>query len=305
MSTRIFVIIILYAVQRIGGIMRNSPGKLFRDAIQQEKPLQIIGTINAYIALMAKKNGYNALYLSGAGVANASYGLPDLGMTTLDNVLEDARRIIEATDMPLLVDIDTGWGDSLMVKRVVQRMCKAGVAAVHIEDQVFAKRCGHRDGKVLVSTEEMCDRIKAAVDGKLDPDFVVMARTDAIGSDGFTSALKRCIAYRDAGADMLFVEAAEDVEQYREIKEKVDLPILANMTEFGKSPLLTTHELGEAGVDMVLYPLSAMRAMNLAALNVLKSIREHGTQKDVIDIMQSREELYEFLDYKKSEALQR
>ncbi|MEC7839701.1 MAG: methylisocitrate lyase [Chlamydiota bacterium] len=285
--------------------MIKSYGKLFREAVKQESPLQIIGTINAYVGLMAKKTGYKALYLSGAGVANASYGLPDLGMTTLDNVLEDARRIIEATQMPLLVDIDTGWGDGLMVKRTVQRMCRSGVAAVHIEDQVFAKRCGHRDGKMLVSTEEMCDRIKAAVDGKTDPEFVVMARTDAIGSEGFDAAIKRSVAYRDAGADMLFLEAAENIEQYREIKEVVGIPILANMTEFGKSPLLNTRELENAGVDMVLYPLSAMRAMNLAALDILKSIREQGTQSEVVSKMQTREELYQYLDYENFEALQR
>lgn len=288
-----------------GVMMKDSTGKRFREAVKTEQPLQVLGTINAYVAMMAKEVGFRAIYLSGAGVANASYGLPDLGMTTLDNVLEDARRIIEATDMPLLVDIDTGWGDHLMIERTVKRMCRAGVAAVHLEDQVSAKRCGHRSGKELVSCEEMCERIKAAVGGKLDDDFVLMARTDALANEGVDGALKRCQAYKEAGADMLFVEAVADPLHYLEIKKQVGLPILANMTEFGKSPLLDLNELQNAGVDMVLYPLSLMRAMNQAALEVMQGIREKGSQVSFLDVMQTREELYGFLKYHQWEERQR
>lgn len=285
--------------------MSKSLGRKFREALNEEKPLQVLGTINAYVAMMAKEVGFRAIYLSGAGVANASYGLPDLGMTTLDNVLEDARRIIEATDMPLLVDIDTGWGDHLMVERTVMRMCRVGVAAVHIEDQVSAKRCGHRCGKELVSCAEMFERIRAAIKGKIDDDFIVMARTDAIANEGIEGALERCLAYKEAGADMLFVEAATDPSHYQMIKDKVGLPILANMTEFGKSPLLPLEQLNDVGVDMVLYPLSLMRAMNLAALEVMQGIRSEGTQTNFLDVMQTREELYHFLSYKQWEERQR
>lgn len=285
--------------------MSQSTGKQFREAVKNEVPLQVLGTINAYVAMMAKEVGFRAIYLSGAGVANASYGLPDLGMTTLDNVLEDARRIIESTDLPLLVDIDTGWGDHLMIERTIKRMCRAGVAAVHLEDQVSAKRCGHRSGKELVSCEEMCERIRAAVGGKLDDEFVLMARTDALTNEGMEGALDRCSKYKEAGADMLFVEAVTDPEQYRLIKDEVNLPILANMTEFGKSPLLTLEELRDVGVDMVLYPLSLMRAMNQAAFEVMQGIRKEGSQVSFIDVMQTREELYQFLKYHQWEERQR
>jgi methylisocitrate lyase len=285
--------------------MRQSAGKQFREAVNCEKPLQVLGTINAYVAMMAKEVGFRAIYLSGAGVANASYGLPDLGMTTLDNVLEDARRIIEATDMPILVDVDTGWGDHLMVERTIQRMCRVGVAAVHLEDQVSSKRCGHRSGKELVSCEEMCERICAAVGGKLDDDFVLMARTDALANESIEEVIRRCVAYKEAGADMLFVEAVTDPLQYRQIKDEVGVPILANMTEFGKSPLLGVDQLRDAGVDMVLYPLSLMRAMNQAALEVMQGIRNEGTQTNFLDVMQTREELYHFLRYHQWEERQR
>lgn len=285
--------------------MINSLGKKFLEALTIEKPLRIIGTQNAYLALLAKREGYKALYLSGAGVANVSYGLPDLGMTTLDNVLEDARRIIEATNMPLLVDIDTGWGGSLMITRTIEKMCRIGVAAVHIEDQVFAKRCGHREGKLLVSKQEMCERIYAAKEGRLDSDFTIMARTDALGIEGLKSTIDRCLSYRDAGADMIFVEAATTGADYRALKEAVKIPILANMTEFGKTPLMTVEELSEFGVDIVLYPLTLMRAMNKTALHVLRTLKKEGTQKELLKEMQTRDELYETLDYLKWEERQR
>lgn len=285
--------------------MQLPPGKQFREAMNIEKPLQILGTINAYTATMAKEVGFRALYLSGAGVANASYGLPDLGMTTLDNVLEDAKRIIEATEMPLLVDIDTGWGASLMIERAVRQLSRAGVAAVHLEDQIAAKRCGHRSGKELVSCQEMCERIRAAAGGKLEEDFVLMARTDALEAEGLEGALQRCLAYKKAGADMLFLEAATDLAHYKTIKEEVSLPLLANMTEFGKSPLFSLDALQNAGVDIVLYPLSVMRAMNQAALSVMRGIREKGTQAEFVADMQTREELYYFLRYHEWEERQR
>ena len=274
-----------------------SAGRLFKTTLDKEKPLQIVGTVNAYIAIMARKIGIKAIYLSGAGVANSSYGLPDLGVTTLDNVLEDARRITSAVDVPLLVDIDTGFGTAFMIARTVREMIKAGVAAVHIEDQVAAKRCGHRPGKTLVPVEEMADRIKAAVDARCDPDFVIMARTDAFSVEGLEKAVERGVAYKKAGADMLFAEALTGLDQYRTIKEKVGLPILANMTEFGRTPLFPARQLYEAGVDMVLYPLSVNRAMNKAALQVMQTILREGSQKRVLASMQSREELYDFLDY--------
>ncbi len=277
--------------------MTASAGKRFRQALQQEKPLQIVGTINAYAALMAAEVGFRAIYLSGAGVANASYGLPDLGMTTLDNVLEDASRITAATDVPLLVDIDTGWGGAFNIARTVGAMQKAGVAAVHIEDQVGQKRCGHRPNKNVVPTGEMVDRIKAAVDAKTDDDFVVMARTDALAVEGMAPMLERIKAYEEAGADAIFAEAMTEIGLYKKVTDAVDVPVLANLTEFGMTPLYTTEELAGAGIRMALYPLSAFRAMNKAALNVFRTIREQGTQRDVIDTMQTREELYEFLGY--------
>lgn len=281
----------------------QSPGKRFREALQAESPLQITGTINAYVALMAKDLGLKSIYLSGAGVANSSYGLPDLGMTTLDNVIEDASRITAAVDLPLLVDIDTGWGSDLMISRSIKAMERAGVAAVHIEDQAFHKRCGHRDGKTIVSIDEMVMRIEAAVKAKSDPDFVIMARTDALANEGMEGAIKRCLAYKQAGADMLFPEAFTELEQYAALKKAVNLPILANITEFGKTELFTRDQLKAAGVDMILYPLSANRAMNAAAKQVLKAIRNEGTQRSVVELMQTRDELYETLDYRAQEKL--
>lgn len=279
------------------------PGQKFRDALKQEKPLQIVGAINAYVALMAKKVGYRALYLSGAGVANASYGLPDLAMTTLDNVLEDAGRITAAVDLPLLVDIDTGWGNELMIARTIKALARIGVAAVHMEDQISDKRCGHRPGKEIVPTSEMILRIKSAVAAKPDPSFVIMARTDALAIEGLEATLVRAIAYRNAGADMLFAEAVQTLDQYRAIKKAVGIPLLANITEFGKTPLFTLKELASADVDMALYPLTVTRTMNGAALMVLKDLREKGTQSGFIDKMQTRDELYQFLDYLRYEKL--
>ena len=274
-----------------------SAGRRFREALTEERPLQIVGTINAYTALMAQKAGYRAIYLSGAGVANASYGLPDLGMTTLDNVVEDASRITGATDVPLLVDIDTGWGGAFNIARAVKSLARAGVAAVHIEDQVGQKRCGHRPNKNIVSTAEMVDRIKAAVDAKPDPDFVIMARTDALAVEGMEPMLERIRAYEAAGADAIFAEAMTEIGLYARVTETVTVPVLANLTEFGMTPMYTTEELAGAGIRMALYPLSAFRAMNQAALAVYRTIREHGTQQDVIPTMQTREELYDFLGY--------
>ena len=275
----------------------RTAGRRFREALTEECPLQIVGTINAYTALMAQEVGYRAIYLSGAGVANASYGMPDLGMTTLDNVVEDASRITSATDVPLLVDIDTGWGGAFNIARTVRAMARAGAAAVHIEDQVGQKRCGHRPNKNVVSTAEMVDRIKAAVDAKIDPDFVVMARTDALAVEGLEPMLERIRAYADAGADAIFAEAMTEIGLYARVTEAVNVPVLANLTEFGMTPMYTTDELADVGIRMALYPLSAFRAMNQAALAVYRSIRERGTQKDVIPTMQTREELYDFLGY--------
>ncbi len=274
-----------------------TPGQLLRSALGEERPLQVVGTINAYAALMAEQTGFRALYLSGAGVANASLGLPDLGLTTLSDVLEDVRRISAACRLPLLVDADTGWGHAFMVGRTVREMIRAGAAGIHIEDQVAAKRCGHRPGKALVSTCEMLDRIKAAVDARSDPSFVIMARTDAYGVEGLDAAIERACRYREAGADMLFPEALTELDQYRRFAESVGIPILANMTEFGVTPLFTTRLLADAGVSLVLYPLSAFRAMSAAALRVFRTIRENGTQRGVLETMQSREELYGFLGY--------
>lgn len=263
----------------------------------KEKPLQVVGTINAYAALQAKRAGFHAIYLSGAGVANASYGLPDLGITTLNDVLEDVRRIMSAVDLPLLVDIDTGWGGAFSIARTIKEMIKAGAAAVHIEDQVQAKRCGHRPGKALVEKEEMIDRIKAAVDAKTDPDFVIMARTDALANDGLNKALERISAYIEAGADMIFFEGVRKLEEYQALTEQCNVPVLANITEFGVTPLFTLEELKEVGVSLALYPLSAFRAMSAAAEKVYDTIRKNGSQKDILAEMQTREELYQVLNY--------
>ena len=275
-----------------------SAGTKFRKAVAEEKPLQIVGTINANHALMAKRVGYKAIYLSGGGVAAGSLGMPDLGISGLDDVLTDIRRITDVCDLPLLVDVDTGFGASAFnVARTTRSLIKAGAAAMHIEDQVGAKRCGHRPGKELVSKDEMCDRIKAAMDAKTDSDFVVMARTDALANEGLDSAISRAIAYKDAGADMIFPEAITDLPMYKKFAAAVKVPILANITEFGKSPLFTVDELRSADVAMILYPLSAFRAMNKAALRVYEELRKKGTQKGVLGDMQTREELYEVINY--------
>ncbi|HBD7142377.1 TPA: methylisocitrate lyase [Legionella pneumophila] len=276
---------------------RYSQGKKLREALMKEKPLQVVGTINAYAALQAKRAGFHAIYLSGAGVANASYGLPDLGITTLNDVLEDVRRIMSAVDLPLLVDIDTGWGGAFSIARTIKEMIKAGAAAVHIEDQVQAKRCGHRPGKALVEKEEMIDRIKAAVDAKTDPDFVIMARTDALANEGLNKALERINAYIEAGADMIFFEGVRKLEEYQALTEQCNVPVLANITEFGVTPLFTLEELKGVGVSLALYPLSAFRAMSAAAEKVYDTIRKNGSQNDILAEMQTREELYQVLNY--------
>ena len=275
----------------------RTPGASFRAALVAEQPLQIAGTINAYSALLAQNAGFRALYLSGAGVANASYGLPDLGMTSLDDVLTDARRITAAVPLPLLVDIDTGWGHAFNIARSVRELARAGVAAVHLEDQVAAKRCGHRPGKELVEAREMCDRLKAAVDAKPDSEFVVMARTDAAASEGVPAAIARAQAYVAAGADMIFAEALVSLDDYRKFTAAVRVPVLANLTEFGKTPLFTVEELRSSGIAMALYPLSAFRAMSAAARDVYTALRRDGTQKAVVDRMQTRAELYDVLRY--------
>lgn len=278
-------------------LTNTTPGRAFRDALASETPLQIVGAITAYAARMAEATGFRALYLSGGGVAANSLGIPDLGITTMEDVVTDARRIIEATSLPLLVDIDTGWGGAFNIARTIRSMIRTGVAAVHIEDQVSAKRCGHRPGKELVPTEEMVDRVKAAADAKIDPDFVLMARTDALAVEGFDSAIERSLAYVDAGADMIFAEAMTDITMYEKFKRQVRVPILANLTEFGATPLYTRDELAQAGVDMILYCCSAYRAMNAAALTVYQAIRSDGTQTNVLKLMQTRDQLYEFIDY--------
>jgi methylisocitrate lyase len=275
-----------------------SAGKRFREALAREQPLQIVGAINAHHALMAKRVGYGAIYLSGGGVASASLGMPDLGISSLDDVLTDIRRITDVCDLPLLVDVDTGFGSSAFnVARTTRSLVKFGAAAMHIEDQVGAKRCGHRPGKELVSSEEMADRIKAAVDARTDPAFVVMARTDALANEGLDAAISRAIAYVEAGADMIFPEAITDLPMYRRFADAVKVPVLANITEFGKSPMFTVDELRAANVAMVLYPMSACRAMNKAALRVYEEIRRRGTQKGVLAEMQTREEMYQVIDY--------
>ncbi|GBG14905.1 methylisocitrate lyase [Novimethylophilus kurashikiensis] len=274
-----------------------SAGQRFREALAAEKPLQIIGAINAYHARLATRTGYKALYISGGGVAAGSLGLPDLGISTLDDVLVDVRRITDATDVPVLVDVDTGFGGAFNIARTTKSMIKAGAAAVHIEDQVQAKRCGHRPNKAIVSQTEMVDRIKAAVDARTDPSFVIMARTDALAVEGLQSAIDRACACVEAGADMIFPEAMTELGMYKQFATAVKVPVLANITEFGSTPLFTVEELASADVSMVLYPLSAFRAMNQAALKVYEAVRRDGTQKNVVNLMQTRSELYDFLDY--------
>ena len=275
----------------------ESSGKKFKKLVNENKPLQIVGTVNAYSAIMAEKVGHQSIYLSGGGVAASSLGVPDLGITSLADVIEDAKRITQATSLPLLVDADTGWGGAFNIARCVQEMIKSGVAAIHIEDQVSQKRCGHRPNKAIVTTSEMLDRIKAAVDAKTDSDFVIMARTDALAIEGMQSAIEKAQAFAEAGADMIFPEALNTIEQYQEFSDSLSVPILANLTEFGQTPLFTKEELSEAGVDMILYPLSAFRAMSKAALNVYQHILQDGHQNNVLDSMQTREELYDFLNY--------
>jgi len=275
----------------------GSQGGKFRLALDEEKPLQIMGTVNAYAALMAERVGYRAIYLSGAGVANYSYGLPDIGMTSLDDVLADVRRITSATGLPLLVDIDTGWGGAFNIARTIKQMTAAGAAAVHIEDQVAQKRCGHRPNKAIVTADEMADRIKAAADAKTDPDFVLMARTDSLQSEGLSGVIDRACAYVEAGADAIFAEAMTDLEMYGKVCAAVKVPVLANLTEFGATPCFTREELRDQGVAMLLYPLSATRAMQRAALEVMRATRVEGTQRSVVQLMQPRSELYDFLGY--------
>ncbi|WP_413110417.1 methylisocitrate lyase [Thaumasiovibrio sp. DFM-14] len=276
---------------------QGTPGARFRHVVEQSQPLQIVGTINPYCAMMAQQVGHQAIYLSGGGIANASYGLPDLGITTLNDVLEDVRRITTACDLPLLVDIDTGFGGAFNISRTVKAMERAGAAAVHIEDQVAQKRCGHRPNKAIVTQQEMVDRVKAAVDAKSDSQFVVMARTDALAVEGMHAAIDRALACVEAGADMIFPEAMTSLEQYQQFVDAVKVPVLANITEFGQTPLYSAPELAECGVKMVLYPLSAFRAMNQAALNVYQHLLSDGHQREVLDTMQTRDELYKFLDY--------
>jgi methylisocitrate lyase len=275
----------------------QSAGSRFRAALAEEKPLQVAGAINAYTARLAQATGFRALYVSGGGVAANSLGMPDLGISTMEDVLIDVRRITDASALPVLVDIDTGWGSAFNIARTIREMIRAGAAAVHMEDQVGAKRCGHRPGKELVSTQEMVDRIKSAVDAKTDPQFVLMARTDALAKEGLDAAIERAQAYVAAGADMIFAEAVTELEQYTKFRKAVGVPILANITEFGQTPLWTRDELDAAGVDMILYCCGAYRAMNAAALKVYETIRREGTQKSVVPIMQSRADLYKFLDY--------
>jgi methylisocitrate lyase len=275
----------------------TSAGARLWAALEAEQPLQIAGTINAYSALLAREAGFRAIYLSGAGVANASFGLPDLALTTLTDVTEDARRITAATDLPLLVDADTGWGAAFMIARTVRELTRAGAAGLHLEDQVQAKRCGHRPGKMLASPAEMVDRLKAAVDARPDPHFVIMARTDAHAVEGFAATVDRAGQYAAAGADMIFAEALTTLAEYRQFCAAVNVPVLANLTEFGKTPLLTVDDMRHAGVRLILYPLSAFRAMSAAALKVYTTLRQQGTQQEVLDIMQTRAELYNVLDY--------
>ena len=282
--------------------MSTTSGKNLRKAIQTESPLQVVGVTNPYHGVMAKSAGFMALYLSGSGVATASYGLPDLGMTTLDNVLEDVRRVATAVDLPLLVDIDTGWGGAFMIARAMKEMARAGAAGVHIEDQVQDKRCGHRPGKQIVATAEMQDRLKAAADAKEDKDFVLMARTDAIASEGIDAAVERAVAYVESGADMVFAEAVTELIDYKKFREATGVPVLANLTEFGQTPAFTLDELASVGVDIALYPLTAFRAANKAAENALRILRTKGTQSEIIGELQTRDELYDYIDYQAYES---
>jgi len=282
--------------------MSVSPGSRLKAALAEEMPLQMVGAINAYTARLAQACGYRAIYLSGGGVAANSLGLPDLGISSMEDVLTDVRRITDATSLPLLVDIDTGWGGALNIARTIRSMIKAGAAAVHIEDQVGQKRCGHRPGKELVSTNEMIDRIKAAVDARNDEQFVLMARTDAVANEGMAAAIERAQAYVAAGADMIFAEAVTELKQYSDFRKAVGVPILANITEFGQTPLFARDELKVAGVDIILYCCGAYRAMNAAALKVYEAIRAEGTQKSVVPLMQTRADLYKYLDYHAYEA---
>lgn len=275
----------------------NLPGMRMRAAMAIEKPLQVVGVINAYAALLAKRVGFNAIYLSGGGVAAGSLGVPDLGITTLEDVLIDVRRITDACDLPLLVDVDTGFGSAFNIARTVRSMIKNGAAGMHIEDQVQAKRCGHRPGKAIVSAEEMCDRLKSAVDARTESSFIIMARTDALAVEGLEKALERAQMYVAAGADMIFAEAVKDLETYQRFAKISQVPILANITEFGQTPLFTVNELALAGVSLALYPLTAFRAMSASALNVFTSLRKEGTQKSSLSAMQTRDELYDVLNY--------
>ena len=276
---------------------QKTPGQKFRDAVANENPLQIVGAITAYAGRMAEATGFKALYISGGGVAANSLGIPDLGISTMEDVLTDARRLTDATTLPVLVDIDTGWGGAFNIARTIRSFEKVGVAAVHIEDQVGTKRCGHRPGKEVVSTEEMVDRIKAAVDARQDDSFVIMARTDALAGEGLQAAIDRACAYVEAGADMIFPEAMTELPMYKQFRAAVNVPILANITEFGHTPLFTCDELASVDVDMVLYCCGAYRAMNAAALKVYQAIREQGTQKNVVELMQTRADLYKYLGY--------
>jgi methylisocitrate lyase len=289
------------------GVTLASPGARFREALAQEKPLQIAGAINAYAARLAERVGFRAIYLSGGGVAAGSLGVPDLGISTLDDVLTDIRRITDVCSLPLLVDVDTGWGGAFNIARAVKSLIKMGAAAMHIEDQVQQKRCGHRPNKEIVGKDEMVDRIKAAADAKTDAGFVIMARTDALAVEGLQAAIDRACACVEAGADMIFPEAITELEMYKKFADAVKVPILANITEFGQTPLFSTEELASANVAMALYPLSAWRAANAAALKVYQAIRKDGHQKNVVDLMQSRDDLYDYLDYhsyeKKLDAL--
>jgi methylisocitrate lyase len=287
----------LILFQENSNMNKVSPGARFRAAAREEKPLQIVGVINSYAARLAERAGFKALYVSGGGVAASSLGLPDLGISTMEDVLTDVRRITDITDLPVLVDIDTGWGSAFNIARTIRSMVKSGAAAVHIEDQVQAKRCGHRPGKAIVSKDEMVDRIKIAADAKTDQDFVIMARTDALAVEGLESAIDRASACVEAGADMIFPEAVTDLSMYRKFAETVKVPILANITEFGSTPLYTVEELRSADVSLVLYPLSAFRAMSKAALTVYEAIRREGTQKSTLTLMQTRDELYSYLNY--------
>ena len=279
----------------------DSPGSRFRLAVEAERPLQITGAVNALCARLAERAGFRALYLSGAGVANASHALPDLGVTTLQDVLEDARRVTAATDLPLLVDADTGWGSPLTIRRTVRELTRAGVAGMHLEDQVEAKRCGHRAGKQLVTTEVMQDRIQAALEARTDQSFVVMARTDAASVEGLDAAIERAGRYVETGADMIFAEALTSLDEYRRFTSAIAVPVLANITEFGCTPLFTREELASVGVRIVLYPLTAFRAMNAVADRVYRTLKTTGTQRELIDQMQTREELYDLLDYERNE----